>query len=342
MDINITQHRILKYIWKKRRTVRKEISEYLNVNPSTVTRNLADLLKVGIVRSYGFISTSRTVGRKSELIGIDEQWRRIVGISIERGEITTLLVSLTGEILEKKRDFMEVNSENIVGVISNAVSYFKDSGHVVSIAVPGIVSNGVIVFSMALGIKNLDLKSAIEKISGKRVYVVNDANAVSANFSDEAENLVCFLLSIPYNLSEEVGMGAGLWLNGKLYQGSHSAAGESGSGFRVVEKSGTIEDLKSGRFKPSEMEKFVKLIGGKIALLSQFLDPDLVVISGDVDLLPERSKRKLLSEVRKNLISNIEITIDTGGSESIARGAAMALVNEMMNNIEMMKNYIWF
>ncbi len=342
MDMNITQHRILRYVWRKGKTVRKEISKDLGINPSTVTRNLTSLVESGIIKAFGLVSTSNTVGRKSELIGINEWWKKIIGISVERGEITSLLVSLTGNVDKKKRDFVEVNSKNLVDLIENAAGYFNGEGDVISIAVPGIVSNGVIKYSMALDIKDMDLKSIIEKSTGKKAFIVNDANATSANFSNRANDLVCFLLSIPYNLSEEVGMGGGIWLGGRIHVGSHDAAGESGGGFKLVENGGSIEDLKSGKFHPEDFKKFVSQMGKKVALLTQFIDPELVVVSGDVDLLPEVTRIDLLKEIKKFLLSDIDVVIDTGGGESIARGAAMALVNEVMSDIESMKNYFWF
>ncbi len=342
VEINLTQHRILRYVWKKGKTVRKEVSRDLGINPSTVTRNLTDLINVGIIKTFGLVSTSSTVGRKSELIGINEWWKKIIGISVERGEVTSLLVSLSGNVVRKRRDFVEVNSKNLVDLIKSAAEHFKDEGDIISIAIPGIVSDGVVSYSMALGIKDLDLRSIVEKSTGKKVFVVNDANAVSANFSNRANDLVCFLLSVPYNLSEEVGMGGGIWLGGKMHMGSHNAAGESGSGFRLVDGGGTIEDLKSGKFKSKDFSDFVDLMSEKIALLTQFLDPELVVVSGDVDLLPADVRTALLKEIKKFLLSDIEVVIDTGGGESIARGAAMALINEVMNDIESMKNFLWY
>ena len=342
VEMNITQHRILRYVWKKGKTVRKEVSRDLGINPSTVTRNLASLMDVGIIKTFGLISTSSTVGRKSELIGINEWWKKIIGISVERGEVTSLLVSLSGNVVKKKRDFVEVNSKNLVDLILDAVNHFKEDGDVISIAVPGIVSNGVIRYSMALDVKDLDLRSIIENSTGKKVFVVNDANAASANFSNRTNDLVCFLLSVPYNLSEEVGMGGGIWLGGRMHVGSHDAAGESGSGFKLVESGGSIEDLKSGKFKAEDFRDFVKKMGERIALLTQFVDPELVVVSGDVDLLPKDTRSDLLNEIKRFLLSEIDVVIDTGGGESIARGAAMALINEVMNDIESMKNYFWF
>ena len=342
MDINLTQHRILRYVWKKGKTVRKAVSRDLGINPSTVTRNLTDLVDAGIIKTFGLVSTSNTVGRKSELIGINEWWKKIIGISVERGEITSLLVSLSGNVVDRERIFVEVNSENLVNLVLKAIENFKDDGDVISIAVPGIVSDGVIEYSMALGVKDLDLKSIVEKSTNKKVFVVNDANAASAKFSSRANNLVCFLLSIPYNLSEEVGMGGGIWLDGRMYVGSHNAAGESGSGFKLIKNGGSIEDLKSGKFKARDFREFVRKMGERIALLTQFVDPELVVVSGDVDLLPKDTRSELLNEIKSFLLSEIDVVIDTGGGESIARGAAMALINEVMNDIESMKNYFWF
>ena len=341
MRMSATQHKILRYVWKKRETVRKDISRDLGINPSTVTRNLKGLLDEGVVEIRGVVSTSETVGRKSEVIALNDSWRKIVGISVERGEVTALLVSMTGRILKQKREFVEVKPDEVIETIVRVGGDLIREGDVLAVAVPGIVSNGVVEYSMALELRKFDLKGKLEERVGKKVFVINDANAAVANFSDKASSLVCFLISVPYNLMEEVGIGAGIWIDGKLHRGSHNAAGETGSGVRIVEGGGTIEDLKSGRFSAEDMGRFVEETAEKMAVLSQFVDPELVVISGDVDLLPEKVRESIVEEMRRKLLSDIEIIVDLDGERSVARGAAMALINEAMSDPTILEEYIW-
>ena len=246
MNLNTTQHRILNFLWKKGRTVRKEISQGLGVNPSTVTRNLKDLIEEGIVEVFGILEKSDTVGRKSEIIGISDSWRRIVGVAVERGEVTVVSMTITGKTLGKERRFVEIGRENIIDVVEEAISEFLDGSRTVALAVPGVVSDGVIEYSVALNLRDFDIKSELERRIGRSVYVVNDANAAASNFINESSDIVCFLLSIPYNLKEEVGIGAGILISGMLHKGIHNAAGESGRGIPIG-TDGTIKDLKSGK-----------------------------------------------------------------------------------------------
>jgi predicted NBD/HSP70 family sugar kinase len=340
MRLNPTQHRILKYIWEKRKTVRRNVSRDLDVNPSTVTRNLKDLIDEGVVRVYGTISTSSTVGRKSEVIGMNSHWRKIVGISIERGEIHSVLLTITGDVLREKRIFVEVNRENLVELLESVAGEFLDEVRSLAIAIPGVVSNGIVKYSVALSMKDVDLKSLLERRYGKKVYVVNDANAAAANFSERSGNLVCFLISIPYNLSEEVGIGAGILINGRLYTGTHDAAGEAGSGVKLENIGNTIEDLKSQRYSLDLVEDFIEKIGERISTLGQFVDPEIMVISGDVTLFSEEIREKLVKKIEENLIADIKIILDEEGGRSVARGAGMALINEAMNNMNVMIDYI--
>ncbi len=339
LKLNTTQHRILNVLWKKGRVVRKDISQALGVNPSTVTRNLKDLIEEGIVEIFGILDKSDTVGRKSEIIGISDSWRKIVGVAVERGEVTVVSMNVTGKILGKERKFVEIGRENIIDVVEETISGFLDGSRVVALAVPGVVSDGVIEYSVALSLRDFDIKSELERRIGKSVYVVNDANAAASNFINESSNIVCFLLSVPYNLKEEVGIGAGILIDGILHKGIHNAAGEAGRGVPIG-TGGTIEDLKSGRVNEESLLSFAEEIGRKMAVLSQFIDPERVVISGDVSILPAKVKERIKEVMKEELLSEIEVTIDENGNLSVARGAGMALINEAMNDLKVMKDYI--
>ena len=330
-----TQHRVLSYIWKKGRTLRKEISRDLRIDLSTVTRTLKPLMDVGMVEVVGTVS-SGSAGRRSEVISVNENWKRFLGISLQHGGITALLLNMVGEVLDEYVERVEINFENVFEILRKPIERFEDAD-VVSIGIPGLVRDGVVEYSAALGIENLDLRSWVEKNFAKKAFVVNDANAAAANFSDGVDNMVCFLISVPYDLEEEVGLGAGLWIDGSLYTGSRGFAGETGPGFKMG-CSGTIEDLIAGEVKPSR--DFEEKLAERMGILSLFLDPQMIVLSGDINIFPQESVSRMI-EILKDIAGRyVNVNVDRDGERSVARGAFKALLSEMLSDPRTMESYL--
>ena len=333
-----TQHRILRYIWKRGETTRKEISRELDLNPSTITRNLRPLLESGIVEIKGHISSEGFVGRKSDIVDLNQRWREIVGISVERGGVVALLVDMRGNVLKRTGRFELVNSKNLVDILTDAFEELAtERVMALTVGVPGIVRDGVVVFSEALGLRDFDMERSLEEILKKKVYIMNDANASVANFSSDSENTLCFLLTIPYDLGEKVGLGTGLWIYGRLYTGSHGAAGETGEGVPLSEGGTfTLDDLKSGRLKTEDLNPaFESWMVDKVSSLTNFVDPDVVILTGDVNALPSDLTERMVSSIEKHLLVDVELRLDTSGRDAVARGSAVAFLNVLMNDLEM-------
>ncbi len=339
-----TQYRILRYVWRKGETTRGEMSRDLSLNLSTITRNLRPLLKKSVIHVTGYVSSGGFAGRKSELIGINGNWRKIVGVSVDRRGVVALLVNIKGEILRKSVEIELVSSENILEVIKSVLEKILEEDVIaVSVGIPGIVDEGKVVFSEALNLRDFEMRANLEASIGKKVYVMNDANAAVANFSESSQNTLCFLLTIPYDLREKVGLGAGLWINGRLYLGFHGAAGETGEGVPLMKSgSATIEDLKTGvlRIEDLNLREYEEWLVGKTVLLTNFIDPEVLILAGDVSIIPEDLMGRILSRVSEGLLMKPDLRLDRNGRETVARGATLALLNEIMTNIDMFNEYM--
>ena len=133
-------------------------------------------------------------------------------------------------------------AENIEAVIIDVTRLLlrkanikKSQINAISAGVPGIIDSktGVVVFTPNLPWRDYDLRGAIEKEFGAKFYLGNDVNVgVLGEFEYGAakgyKNIVGFFLG--------TGLGGGLILNKKLYEGHLFKAGELGH--MVVDENG--------------------------------------------------------------------------------------------------------
>ncbi|MFC4775699.1 ROK family glucokinase [Paenibacillus sp. GCM10023252] len=87
------------------------------------------------------------------------------------------------------------------------------------------IPNGIIKFAPNLKIENVNLKAYLEQVLGKRVLVNNDANVAAlgeawAGAGKGIPNCVCYTLG--------TGVGGGIIIHGKIYEGYAGMAGELG------------------------------------------------------------------------------------------------------------------
>lgn len=181
----------------------------------------------------------------------------------------------------------------------------------IGIGTPGpVINQSTVVHAPNIpGFKNFNIKKELERRFKKPVIVENDANAAAyAEYMFGAgkgsKNMVYITVS--------TGIGGGLILDGKLYQGSFGTAGEIGHMIvqpggnkcgcgnrgclesmaagpyiaRAAGKKNAIEvkiaALKGNKIAKKAIEKAANYIGVAIADLNNLLNPDIFVIGGGV------------------------------------------------------------
>ncbi|BBE31675.1 ArsR family transcriptional regulator [Tepiditoga spiralis] len=343
---NKTQHSILKYIWLKDTFTRQELSEKLNVDRSTISRNLEVLMKQNLVLKNGETSSSKKGGRKTNLLSLNKNSFYIIGISITGKEVYSILTNIKGEIIDSFSISGHINNRNIDKNIYKIIDqYLNNYENIVGIclAMPGIVDSqkGIIILSDELNLKNYSLKSILEEKYNIFVYIENDANAGAAAYLLHSKlkisNLIYFIFFFPNNLINLEGLGAGIIINKKLYNGSNSAAGEIKFNKYELNFSITLDDIKNyeNSKKKELVDSFLNIISEKIVQMSSFLDPEKIILGGDITLFSKKMKNYFISNICSKLNKkNKFIVIDTGEIKTVAVGTVTAFLNEVMNNFE--------
>lgn len=102
-----------------------------------------------------------------------------------------------------------------------------DDIQAIGIGAPGVVDSehGIIVSWTNFGWKNIRLAALVEKFTGKKTFLLNDANAAALG---EAEYGAGKRFSDSVLLTLGTGIGSGIILGGKLFEGFRSAGAEIG------------------------------------------------------------------------------------------------------------------
>lgn len=337
--INPLQHKILKSLSMNPSTA-QNIGTELGVDESTISRNLRFLLNCGIVVVKDYLPAGSSGGRKSRLLSLNPEWLKIIGLSIEQGEICAVRVNFVASQYSTQKKIVNINSDNFEKILCEMINMNKDS-NAISIAVPGLIdsSRGRIIFSQALCLKDF----SINGITGMPFMILNDANAAAACYLNDAKNIVYFLFTIPYDLSKPVGLGAGIVINGSLYEGSNNSAGELGEGVPLTSLHGlTIEDLENDKKvllrDPKNLDDFKRHISFKIATAVNFVDPELFILGGDFYLLDSTIIQDIIGKVEEQVtlrkIKKINWRLDTNGSKTVALGSVIAFLKKFFDDLD--------
>lgn len=163
---------------------------------------------------------------ESIYVGVDLGGTAIkVGICNENGQLLHTYEGPTET--DKGVDVVISNIEKYVRHIVEQSPYEWDQLKGIGAGVAGFtnVREGVIVLAPNIGFRDVPIRAILEERIGKPVKIDNDANVAAlgeawAGAGKGVENCVCYTLG--------TGVGGGIIINGKIYQGFSGMAGEIG------------------------------------------------------------------------------------------------------------------
>lgn len=336
--------KIIKLLLEKDEVTKLDISRSLDISITTVSTNITELKKEGIVSDVR--SLESTGGRKAMALKINENCRFALGIALTPRHVKLSLINLKKEIIEDIRvrhnkkeieSIIAIAKENINKIL-NTKEISSDKLLGIGISIPGTVDSeeGIIKNCYLLGAENYNLKRSFEEFN-TNIYVDNEAN-LSAYY--EFLNKKDILSNLLY-VSITDGLGLGIIIDGKIYRGSNNSAGEMGhikiaiggkrckcgskgclesytsknvllEDFNEIsnEKLDDIEEFislfeKGDKTTKEVLERYFSILGVGIANLTMLLDPSSVVLGGDINILLKENIDVLRNIVYKdNLFTN--------------------------------------
>jgi predicted NBD/HSP70 family sugar kinase len=217
------------------------VARVTNLTRTTVSDVMSGLLAEGLVVEIG---RGESIGGKSPiLLSIVADSRYLIGLNLTQDKFIGAVVNLRGEI----KEMVEVpvhddNGEKALELVYQIIDQLmkKKIKPIVGIGVgtPGLVNTreGVVVNAVNLEWQDLPLRMLLEKKYKIPVSILNDSQAtaigefVYGGQHARDENLVV--------VNVKHGIGSGILLNGRLFQGDGGGAGEIGH--VVVQEDGEL------------------------------------------------------------------------------------------------------
>ena len=278
------------------------------------------------------------------LLGID-----IGGTNIRVGLVDeNELVRVESTLVRKDGSEKEIIND-LLGLISK-FDYKKIEG--AGVGVPSIVEveKGIVFDVQNIpSWKEVHLKEILESNFKIPVYINNDANcfAVGEKYFGKVKmykNIVGLIIG--------TGLGAGIIINNKLYEGTNCGAGEFGM---IPFKDKNYEYYCSGQYFKNEIgisgkelsekaannnssaleifKNFGSNLGDAIKLMMYALDPDVIVLGGSVSKSFRFFKEEMWKSIRNFAYTNSvdKIKIEISEKENIAILGAAALYLDLKN-----------
>lgn len=352
--------KICKELWLHPFESRIELSKNLKLDKSTVTSEVAKLIKDNIIIELPkeIDDNSLSSGRKPIPLILNKEFGVVLGIAIQVGSCTVSEVSLSGLVIESKEYFLNITKENIKEEVLRIYNEFlftrtknDPKCYGLGIGVGGLIDyrNNTIKYSVTLDVEQeFSFIEEIEKETKLVVTLENNANCCAWSKlvpnNDSLSDFIFVLLEfkqalIPHKKYGGIGVGLGFVIDGKIHYGVNSYSGEFRSCFcKEKNENQTLlskEEEKRVLEDSEIMARFIAEISANIASLANTLDVSCIYIGSDI----EKPANILSSKIEKDINNNwlfpvekkIKVTCSSFGTNTIALGAAQKLINELFS-----------
>lgn len=224
------QRVVLQQVLSQSVASRAGIAKSTGLTRASVSELVAGLINMRLVREIGPGPPGASGGKPPTLLTIDPDNRRIVSIDASAEPMSAAVLSLDGSIVARA----ESPAHGLVGndvvyalreLIATMRAQVPQEILAVAVGTPGVVQDDAVVVRAAnFGWANRDLASELRAEGTGDVLILNDAQAAAlAEYSMATDRGPCIASVLVGG-----GVGAGFVLNGRLFRGESSSAGEIG------------------------------------------------------------------------------------------------------------------
>jgi len=255
------QGSIVEYLRRHGPTSKAKLSRVLKISKPTVAKNIDELLNEKILYEYGEGESSG--GRKPLLIAFNPNYKFVLSLEINVNHPMIALYDLQGKILTKIKLSMPstIKEEGFLNKIYSEIEEMMtdeaindDRIGVIAVSTPGIINEAtgdIYANPQFKDWEKVNLVKELKKRFNKKVIVKNDISM--AALGEKHYGIGRNYKNLIY-ISSTLGIGAGLILNGKLYEGLNKAAGEIGY-FVTKDQINNEKNLENEYAMPIILEK---------------------------------------------------------------------------------------
>lgn len=234
-DINRTN--VMELIRTQSPVSQADMAKIMNLQPSTVLRIIKELETEGFIYQSGIGPVSPKGGRKAGLWTLNAEGAFAIGVDLGAEEIITLLVGLTGNIVDRvcvpspSGESSETVMEAVIGSIEQVLDKHRDiADRIIGIGVglPGRFdrNNGISQYAMNFpNWRDVPVVRIIEERFGLPTELEGDMKLMALGekwFSEGggAKNILC--------IGYRRGIGLGIVINGQIVHGRNDISGDLG------------------------------------------------------------------------------------------------------------------
>lgn len=364
--------KIIALLLEKNEIAKLDISRELDISITTVSTNITELKDEGIVedvRSLESTGGRKAIAiklnencRYSIGVALTPNHIKISLVNLKKNIIENIRVRHKNDGIE---NIIVLVNENI-GMIMNKYGISSEKLLGLGISLQGTVDfkTGIVKYCYLLGIKDFNLKKRFEHLNVP-IYVDNEAN-LSAYY--EFLNRKDILKNLLY-ISITDGLGLGIIINRKIYRGDNNSSGEMGHMKIAINgkkcKCGAkgcleaytsmnslidnynealscnisdIDEFEEKYIQKDEvaqkiLDKYLKILALGISNLIMILDPNTVIIGGDINSLLKDKIEILKKNIYKDNLFTDENSCNisiASFKESYLLGAAMMPIEEFL------------
>ncbi len=221
---------VLKTLYDHDRISRADIARITHLTRTTVSDLVGDLIRQGLVEETGHGQSSG--GKAPILLTVIDDARHLIGLEIAGGELRGALVNLRGQIRQRLNlSLDDCNGDEALAMVYAMIDQLLAMADRpllgIGIGTAGLIdtANGIVIRAVNLDWRDLALRDLLYGRYKLPVYVANDSQvAALAEYifgrERQSDNLVVIRVGD--------GIGAGIVVNGELFQGDGFGAGEIG------------------------------------------------------------------------------------------------------------------
>lgn len=235
---DINEQLVLKLILENGILSSSDLVKMTGMRPSTIFNILKQLSARSLVSFKGKGVSTDKGGKKPYTWTLNKDAAYVIGLDIEVGEMTAVILDFCGQIIAQKKIQLEIGrtldefGEKIISVVNgiiaeNNIDIDKILG--LGVAFAGIVDyyRGVVIMSSVFPEMNFPLLEKLNSLPFP-VLIENNANAAAIGLKwhgkdDTKRNYLTILVEIDKKVS---GLGIGIVINNELYHGASFCAGE--------------------------------------------------------------------------------------------------------------------
>jgi predicted NBD/HSP70 family sugar kinase len=354
---------VLRTIFVNKSISRADVARATNLTRTTVSDMVNGLLNEGLVEEVG---RGESIGGKTPiLLSIAPDSRYLIGLNLAQNKFIGAVVNLRGEIREKIEVIVDDNDgkkalESVFKILDELTNNKLTPIVAIGVGAPGLINSreGVVVNAVNLDWHDLKLGKLLEKKYEIPVSILNDSQAsaigeyVYNGNHEQEENYIVV------NINQ--GIGAGILINGSLFQGDGGGAGEIGHVVAIENgelcrcgKRGCLETISSMRaimrqIKQSTIEEAITAfaendpqtrevvlksghyLGVSLANMIGVLNIRKIILTGDVVRFGENwlniVKSSMVEAALSPMSENTSLEVGRLGYDACVLGAAAFLL----------------